>query len=86
MVNNRKFTISGGLFSGFNTDIDLDTVESKEDLIFNVINNLQKYIKNMPFLVKKIKEESNNYHIHDIDFGSILISNPDTIFYVCNHC
>ena len=41
MVNNRKFTISGGLFSGFNTDIDLDTVESKEDLIFNVINNLQ---------------------------------------------
>jgi hypothetical protein len=33
MVNNRKFTISDNLFSGYSTLIDLDEINSKEEIV-----------------------------------------------------
>ena len=84
MVNERKFIISGSLFSQYETNINLDLVESINDIITFVINNIEEDIKLFPILITELKKI--NYHIHDYDIGHILLSNPDTIFYICSHC
>ena len=84
MVNIRKFCISGGIFSGFETLVDLDKVESIQDIIFSVIDNLKVFLCKMYSLSEMI--DPLVYHIHDYTFEHILLSNPDEIFYVCNHC
>ncbi len=84
MVNERKFIISGSLFSQYETNINLDLVDSVNDIIKLVINNIEKDIKKFPILITELKKV--NFHIHDYDIGDILISNSDTIFYICNHC
>ena len=86
MVNKRKFAISGGLFSGFETQIDLESTESKDDIIAKLYHTLENKFEKMTFLIRNLKKECSHYHIHDIEFGSILISKPTDIFYICNHC
>ena len=85
-MNNRTFQISGGSFGGFETQVNLDLVEKNEDIIQYVINQLRQRLGNMFTLNEKLDEESSQYHIHGIEFGTILISEPNVIFYVCNHC
>ena len=86
MVNFRKFAISGGLFSGFETMINLDLVDSNDDIISYVVTQIHKGIEFLPELCIKLTEEREKYHIHDVEFGNILISEPTAVFYVCNHC
>ena len=86
MVNNRTFTISGSIFSQYETVINLDIVDSIDDIIKVVVNKIQNDIKNYPGLLKELKKEEKKFHIHDFNFGDILISDPERIFYVCSHC
>ena len=84
MVNNRKFIISGSLFSQYETNINLDLVDSINDIIILVIKNIKEDIKSFPILLKEL--EKVNYHIHDYHIGDILLSDSNTIFYICDHC
>ena len=86
MSNFRKFCISGGLFNGFETLINLETAISNEDIIQTVINNLHVTLQSMFNLQNSLDEEKSKYHIHGTQFEEILSSNNDEIFYVCNHC
>jgi len=84
MVNIRKFCISGGLFCGFRTYVDLDQSNNINSVITNVTANLKKHLDTMTSLVEKI--DKINYHIHDYSFEDMLLSNSTHIFYVCDHC
>jgi len=86
MSNYRKFCISGGLFTGFETFIDLELVTSIENIIQIVINNLRITLQSMLNLQNSLDKEKKNYHIHSFKFQDILGSNNDAIFYICNHC
>ena len=86
MVNNRKFSISGSIFSRYDTTINLDLIDSIDDILIVVINRIREDIKNYPGLLEELKKEEEKFHIHDKKFGDILMSEPDTIFYVCSHC
>jgi hypothetical protein len=86
MVNIRKTYISGGIFTGYETSVDLDYIDSLQDIVNVVISNLKKALK---FI--KLQELSNSidlrvYHIHSTSLEEILISEPDFIIYICNHC
>ena len=85
MSNLKKFIISGGLFNGFETLVDLEVVTSNNDIIQTVVNNLSITLQSMLSLQNALDGEKKNYHIHGINFQEILTSN-DEIFYVCNHC
>ena len=86
MVNNRTFSISGSIFGLYETVINLDLVNSNNDIIKIVLNRIREDIKNYPSLLEDLKKEGKKFHIHDKKFGNILISEPDEIFYICNHC
>ncbi|MBM08477.1 MAG: hypothetical protein CMF69_02710 [Magnetovibrio sp.] len=86
MPNFRKFILSHELFSGYSSNVDLDVVESKNDIINFVHNEVHNLLVNNNFdiLIKNLKE--SNFHIHDYEFGDILMSPPEKIFYICCHC
>jgi len=86
MVNNREFQISGSIFGEYKTVINLDLVDSADDIINIVINRIKEDMKNYPQILRELNKEQEKFHIHDYEFGSILISEPEKIFYVCCHC
>ena len=81
MSNFRKFCISGGLFNGYETIINLDYINSNDDIIKIVISNLYTTIKNMRSLESALDSEKAKYHIHGKKFGEILLT--DSVFYIC---
>lgn len=86
MVNKRKFIISDDLFSGFEIIVDLDEHESLIDIINTITNALLTILKEKKLNILSQKLELINFHIHNYNFADILLSEPDTIFYICNHC
>jgi len=86
MVNNRTFSISGSVFGRYKTVINLDLVNSNNDIIKIVLNRIREDIKNYPGLLEELKKEEKKFHIHDYKFGDILMSVSDAIFYICSHC
>jgi hypothetical protein len=86
MTNNRQFCVSGSKFSQFSTIINLDLVDSIEDIINIVTNRIREDMKKYPQLLIELQKEIKKFHIHDVEFGNILVSNIDCIFYVCAHC
>ena len=86
MVNNRTFSVSGSIFGLYETVINLDLVNSNNDIIKIVLNRIRGDMKNYPSLLKELKKEEKKFHIHDYKFGDILMSVSDAIFYICSHC
>jgi len=86
MTNNRQFCVSGSKFSQFSTIINLDLVDSIEDIINIVTNRIREDMKKYPQLLVELQKDIKKFHIHDVEFGTILVSNQDCIFYVCAHC
>ena len=78
--------ISCEFFGGFTTDIDLNYMDSKKDITDQVkrtlITTLQ--MNNFPALVNKA--EKINFHIHDFEFGQILMMQENQTVWICNHC
>ena len=86
MVNNREFCISGSIFWGYKTVINLDLVDSIDDIIDVVKSRIRDDMKKYPEILNELNKEGETFHIHNYNFGDILISDEKTIFYVCNHC
>ena len=84
MVNLRTFIISDELFSGFECAVDLDEVDTIEEIIAIVINKLSILFKNVKLEILSDKISKTNFHIHDFSFTEILLN--DDIYYICNHC
>ena len=55
MVNNRTFSISGSIFNRYETVINLDLVNSNNDIIKIVLNRIRGDMKNYPSLLKELK-------------------------------
>lgn len=86
MVNFRKFCISGGNFSGFETFVDLDKTENLQDIIYCVTDNLKAGLYNINLHTLNNIVDPTIYHIHDFTFENILMSESNNTFYICNHC
>jgi len=86
MVNNRTFCISGSIFSRYQTIINLDMVDSVEDIIKVIIKRMKYDMQNYPSILIELDREEKKFHMHDYKFGDILISEPEQIFYICSHC
>ena len=89
MVNNRKITISCELFWGFTRHVDLDEIESIDDIVNTILNELKFFLKNNNLLnlLDKLNTliKNKKYHIHGATFENILMSNSDETIYVCSH-
>lgn len=87
MVNYRTFQFSHDLFWGFKRQVDLDEANSLQDCIDIMYIKLYEFLKNEHFvtLIEKLEAGREQLHIHDMEFGNILLSDNDTIIYVCDH-
>ena len=86
MVNLRTFTISDETFGGFSTHVDLDTVDSIDQICNVVMECLNEALSSINLSVLSGNAQRLNVHIHDVTIGEMLLSNPDKVFYVCGHC
>jgi len=87
MVNYRTFQFSHDLFWGFQRMVDLDETESVQDCIDIMYIKLHQFLKgeNFELLIKKLEEGRSHLHIHDLQFGDLLISDVNEIIYICDH-
>jgi hypothetical protein len=84
MVNIRSFTVSDDLFSGFEVMVDMDIVENIGDIVTIVYDELLNTLGNMSILTEKLK--TRRFHMHNVTFAQILMSDPQALFYICSHC
>ena len=85
MVNYRIFTISAELFGGYSLKVDLDEIESTEEVIALVKSDLTNFLKqkNLQMLIEKLEKQI----YHCLSFGDILIeTQPNSTIYLCGHC
>ena len=84
--DSRLFIASSELFSNFEVEISLYSVSSIDDIVDFFKEELLTVLKKNNFinLIKKLEE--SNFHIHSFTIEDILVSNPEDIFYVCDHC
>lgn len=82
----RIFVASSELFSGFRVNIDIRYINTLDDIVNIFLNELRLVLKqnNFESLFEKVIDKE--FHIHSHTLEDILTSNPDNIFYVCNHC
>jgi len=89
MVNLREFIISEKTFWGFKTHIDMDKVDTLDQIVQEVINNLRKILIDNNLIVLKEtldgekEHPSLNWHIHNSNLEEILTTNNE--IYVCSH-
>lgn len=86
MVNLRKTCVSGGVFGGYETMVDIDEIETIEDIINNVLSNLKKDLNRLNLIELLNNLDPRVFHIHSTNLGDIFMSQPGFIIYVCNHC
>jgi len=81
----RKFIASSDIFSNFEVDISLYNITTIEDIIKIFVFSLKEVLEKnkLTMLVKMLEKRS--FHIHNYSVEEILVSNYDSIFYICDH-
>ena len=81
----RKFIASSEIFSNFEVDISLYNITTIEDIIEIFVFSLKEVLEKnkLTMLVKMLEKKS--FHIHNYSVEEILVSNYDSIFYICDH-
>ena len=82
----RTFIASSELYSGFRVNIDIRYVNTLDDIVKIFLDEMKLVLKQNNFEVLLEKVVDKEYHIHSYTLEDILTSNPDHIFYICNHC
>ena len=82
----RLFIASSELFSNFQVKISLYNISTIEDIIVLFKEELNSVLKknNLTNLMNQLNE--TNFHIHSYSIEDILTSNPEDVFYICDHC
>jgi hypothetical protein len=86
MVNLRKTCISGGVFWGYETFVDIDEIETLEDITNKTITNLKSDLNKLKLVELVNNVDPRVFHIHSTNLGDIFTSEPQFVIYVCNHC
>lgn len=77
--------ISDDHFSGFETTVDLNYVDSMEEICEQVKKRLYVVLQDNNLETLLNIANNKNFHIHGHQFGEILI-NPPKIVWICSHC
>ena len=85
MPNFRTFIYSHNVFQGFTRKIDLDYVESIDQIIKQLHKELITYLEADKLEILIQRSDIKRLHVHDFTFGDILMSEPDKVYYICDH-
>ena len=84
MTNNRTFQLSCRLFWGYKTTIDLDYIDTTNDIVKTITNRLDLSLRHLNLIF--LTEELAKIDFHSPSIETILLEyQPDDIVYVCDH-
>jgi len=87
MVNLRTVALSDTDFSDFQTKVDLDEVDSIEDVISYVTNQLKSILTENNLVSLSERVDRHAWHVHDYTIVDMLTDDDvDRVYYVCSHC
>tara|TARA_B110000008_G_C16682619_1_gene449398 strand:- start:355 stop:603 length:249 start_codon:yes stop_codon:yes gene_type:complete len=80
-----KCKISCRTFGNFETELDLDYYNSTEEICEQVKRTLITTLEmhHFTYLIEQAKKI--HFHIHDLEFGQILLLGDDATIWICNH-
>lgn len=84
-TNIKQFICSSDIFQGYNILIDLNICDNIEDILIIFKKSMLKLFEDnsLEILVNKVNDI--NFHIHTHTFEEILISERNTIYYICEN-
>ena len=83
---NRTFIASSELFSGFKVEINIQSIDTVDNIIKIFTDELKTVLKKYNFEVLLESVNVKKFHVHSHTLEQILISNKDEIIYICDHC
>ena len=83
---NRTFIASSELFSGFKMDINIQSIDTIDNIIKIFTDELKSILKKYNFEILLESVNVKKFHVHSHTLEQILISNKDEIIYICDHC
>lgn len=86
MVNFRTTCISGGVFWGYETLVDIDEIETLEDIKNKTITNLKSDLNRLKLVELVNNVDPRVFHIHSTNLEDIFTREPHFVIYVCNNC
>ena len=81
----RKCKVSCKYFQGFEVDLDLDYINTIDEICIQVKSTLITHLETYKFESLLDKAKSIHFHIHDYDIGQILMMQENEILWICNH-
>jgi len=87
MVKLVRFQISENYLWGYNTLVDIHSVNSSQDIVNIVLNNCKQFLRsnNLLGLVDHLEDNKNRFHIHGLNFNEYELAPDNETFYVCCH-
>ena len=84
MTNNRTFQLSCRLFWGYKTTIDLDYIDTTNDIVKTITNRLDLSLRDLNLIF--LTEELAKIDFHSPSIETILLEyQPNDIVYICDH-
>ena len=83
---NRTFIASSELFSGFKVEINIQSIDTIDNIIKIFTDELKTVLKKYNFEILLESVNVKKFHVHSHTLEQILISNKDEIIYICDHC
>lgn len=82
----KTFVMSSDLFSYYEKDIDLKSVETIEEIIIIVTSELRQLLKDNNLTILCDKLSITKFHVHDYTIEDIKKDNGDKKYYICSEC
>ena len=83
---NRTFIASSELFSGFKVEMNIQSIDTVDNIIKIFTDELKTVLKKYNFEILLESVNVGKFHVHSHTLEQILISNKDEIIYICDHC
>ena len=79
------FVASSELFSNYQKQISLYNVSTIDEIIKIFVSSLKDILQENNLISLSKKLDKTKFHIHNITIEDILISDKESIFYICDH-
>jgi hypothetical protein len=85
-MNIKTFAISSDLFSYYEKEINVDLVNSIDEIILLVVSELDKLFRENNLIMLSEKLNDCKFHVHDFTIEEVKNSINDRKYYICDHC
>jgi hypothetical protein len=76
---------SDNLFQGYEVVLDVNYYENLEQLCKQAVTTLKNHLNLHKFELLIPKLEEKDFHIHDLQFGEILLMSQEETVWICAH-